>query len=50
MSTQFFRMQKIQLIDLEQNLERYVNTLPVFVLNSEKRELDYELSDSLLNQ
>ena len=30
MSTQFLRVQKNQLIDLKQHLERYVNTLPVF--------------------
>ena len=29
MSTQFLRMQKTKLVDLKQNLERYVNTLPV---------------------
>ena len=34
MSTQFLRSQKNQLIDLKQNLERYVNTLPVFGFNS----------------
>ena len=33
-STQFLRMQKKQLIDLKQNLERYVNTLLVFGFNS----------------
>ena len=36
MSTQFLRMQKNQLIDLKQNLERFVNTLPVFEFNSWK--------------
>ena len=36
MSFQFLRMQKNQLIDLKQNLERFVNTLPVFGLNSWK--------------
>ena len=36
MSTQFLRMQKNQLFDLKQNLERFVNTLPVFGLNSWK--------------
>ena len=36
MSTQFLRMQKNQLIDLKQNLERFVNTLPGFGLNSWK--------------
>ena len=34
MSTQFLRMQKNQLIDLKQNLERFVITLPVFGFNS----------------
>ena len=34
MSTQFLRMQKNQLIDLKQNLERFVNTLLGFGLNS----------------
>ena len=29
MSTQFLRIQKNQLIDLKQHLERYINTLPV---------------------
>ena len=32
MSTQFFRIQKNQLIDLKQQLEKYVNTLPVLDL------------------
>ena len=40
MSTQFLRMQKNQLIDLKQNLERYVNTLPVFGLNSGRYDLN----------
>ena len=39
MSTQFLRMQKNQLIDLKQNLERYVNTLPVFGFNSGRYDL-----------
>ena len=34
MSTQFLRIQKNQLIDLKQHLERYVNTLPVLGFNS----------------
>ena len=34
MSTQFLRIQKNQLIDLKQHLERYVNILPVFGFNS----------------
>ena len=33
-STQFLSMQKNQLIDLKQIIERYANTLPVFGLNS----------------
>ena len=34
MSTQFLRIQKNQLIILKQNLERYINTSPVFGFNS----------------
>ena len=40
MSTQFLRMQKNQLIDLKQNLERYVNTLPVFGFYSGRYDLN----------
>ena len=40
MSTQFLRMQKNHLIDLKQNLERYVNTLPVFGFNSGRYDLN----------
>ena len=40
MSTQFLRIQKNQLIDLKQHLERYVNTLPVFGLNSGRYDLN----------
>ena len=40
MSTQFLRMQKSQLIDLKQNLERFVNTLPVFGFNSGRYDLN----------
>ena len=40
MSTQFLRMQKNQLIDLKQSLERYVNTLPVFGFNSGRYDLN----------
>ena len=40
MSTQFLSMQKNLLIDLKQNLERYINTLPVFGLNSGKYDLN----------
>ena len=34
LSTQFLQMQKNQLIDLQENFERYCNTLPVFGFNS----------------
>ena len=40
MSTQFLRIQKNQLIDLKQHLERYVNTLPVFGFNSGRYDLN----------
>ena len=40
MSTQFLRIQKNQLIDLKQHLERYLNTLPVFRFNSGKYDLN----------
>ena len=40
MRTQFLRIQKNQLIDLKQNLERYVNTLPVFGFNSGRYDLN----------
>ena len=33
MSTHFLRIQKNQLIDLKQHLERYLNTLPIFGFN-----------------
>ena len=39
MITQFLRTQKKQLIDLKQNLERYVNILPVFGFNSGRYDL-----------
>ena len=39
-STQFLRIQKNQLIDLKQHLERYVNTLPVFGFNSGRYDLN----------
>ena len=35
-STQFPQMQKNQLIDLQENFERYCNVLPVFGFNSAK--------------
>ena len=40
MSTQFLRIQKNQLIDLKQYLERYVNILPVFGFNSGRYDLN----------
>ena len=40
MSTQFLRMQKNQLISLKQNLERYVNMLPVFGFNSGSHDVN----------
>ena len=40
MSTQILRIQKNQLIDLKQHLERYVNTLPVFGFNSGRYDLN----------
>ena len=38
-STHFLRNKKNQLIDLMQHLERYTNTLPVFVFNSGRYDL-----------
>ena len=35
-STQFLQMQKNQLIELQEHLERYCNVLPVFGFNSAK--------------
>ena len=35
-STQFFKMQKNQLFELQEHLERYCNVLPVFGFNSAK--------------
>ena len=40
MSTQFLRIQKNQLIDLKQHLERYINTLTVFGFNSGRYDLN----------
>ena len=40
MSTQFWRIQKNQLIVLKQHLERYVNTLPVFGFDSGRYDLN----------
>ena len=38
-STQFFKMQKNQLIELQEHLERYCNVLPVFGFNSAKYDI-----------
>ena len=40
MSTKFLRIQKNQLIDLKQHLERYVDNLPVFGFNSGRYDLN----------
>ena len=39
-STQFLHIQKNQLIDLQEPLERYCNVLPVFGFNSAKYDLN----------
>ena len=39
-STQFLQIQKNQLIDLQETLERYCNVLPVFGFNSAKYDLN----------
>ena len=39
LSTQFLQMQKNQLIDLQENFERFCNTLPVFGFNSAKYDI-----------
>ena len=39
-STQFFQMQKNQLIELQEHLERYCNVLPVFGFNSAKYDIN----------
>ena len=46
-STQFSQIQKNQLIDLQESLERYCNFLPVFGFNSEKHDLNIIKSYSL---
>ena len=46
LSNQFLQIQKNQLIDLQEHLERYCNTLPVFGFNSAK--YDINLINSLL--
>ena len=38
-STQFLQMQKNQLIELQEHLERYCNVLPVFGFNSAKHDI-----------
>ena len=40
LSTQLLRMQKNQLIDLQEHFERYCNTLPVFGFNSAKYDIN----------
>ena len=39
-STQFLQIQKNQLIDLQESVERYCNVLPVFGFNSAKYDLN----------
>ena len=39
-STQFLQMQKNQLVELQEHLERYCNVLPVFGFNSEKYNIN----------
>ena len=39
-STQFLQIQKKQLIDLQEHLERYCNVLPIFGFNSAKYDLN----------
>ena len=39
-STQFLQIQKSQLVDLQESLERYCNVLPVFGFNSERYDLN----------
>ena len=39
-STQFLQMQKIQLIELQEHLERYCNVIPVFGFNSAKYDIN----------
>ena len=41
-STQFLQIQKKQLIDLQEHLERYCNVLRIFGLNSAKYDLNLE--------
>ena len=46
-TTQFLQIQKNQLIDLKQDLERYVNTLPVFGFNSDRYDLNFIKSHAI---
>ena len=39
-STQFLQMQKIQMIELQEHLERYCNVLPVFGFNTAKYDIN----------
>ena len=48
-STQFLQMQKNQLIDLQENIERYCNTTPVSGLNSAMYDINLVESISLPN-
>ena len=52
-STQFLQMQKKQLIELQEHLERYCNVLPVFGFNSAKYDINLiksYLSPILINE
>ena len=52
-STQFLQMQKKQLIELQEHLQRYCNVLPVFGFNSEKYDINLiksYLSPILINE
>ena len=44
MSTHFLQIQKNQLLELQQQFERYVNSLPVFGLNSGNYDLKLIMS------
>ena len=46
-STQFLQMQKNQLVELQEHLERYCNVLPVFGFNSAKYNINSIKSSSL---
>ena len=52
-STQFLQIQKKQLIDLKEHVERYSNVLPIFGFNSAKYDLNpikYNLVPILVNE